>query len=587
MLPSVKTEKEHGLWFRGWRTVKATGSKGVQWLHDIGLSEASIDVGQMGINAPKPTNSTPSYSGTYGPDLPRSPSIPVPSISDPVTTHAPTPQPTFIPPTVEEPTFGPQNPFFPTTTVLPPPVAMPQLPPSHVSRYEIGAYADLYKEGASIPQLPGISNPQTPAQTHTPQRPAPSFGSVVVKTVAHHLFKNSRFTTNLVQTDPAMAAPTFSNPEGPSGFDPDLQAKFPEAYALAVRIDRFGKNQIALLKVTMEPPKPSLFKEFAWLGRLLKKGTGHDLYTPGVHTEGFQPVAIKVEAMVLEAAQSTKRFALQRVNNPIQADIDVTLAFLRGAGELAKGTFEFLLDTNNPDDVISRDLLNTLDVLASNIDLRFTSMIHQINPAYNPHSPASQAGSELFKALLFERILIGKTATITQGSARAVGGLAARSEGAFANQSALLGRINKPAYRSGFVGERAASKLAERDVRPIKHTWSAGSINSQVSLNKKLKALEKAQKTAVKVESLPDGRIRYYKAEIPSKTPGPTRGASLVTEYNPKNGQIRSWNECYDRNGNVNRVHPKTLDGQDLMGQYYPPTKSEIEALSNIYGSEL
>ena len=345
---------------------------------------------------------------------------------------------------------------------------MPQLPPSHVSRYEIGAYADLYKEGASIPQLPGISNPQTPAQTLTPQRPAPSFGSVVVKTVAHHLFKNSRFTTNLVQTDPAMAAPTFSNPEGPSGFDPDLQAKFPEAYALAVRIDQFGKNQIALLKVTMEPPKPSLFKEFAWLGRLLKKGTGHDLYTPGVHTEGFQPVAIKVEAMVLEAAQSTKRFALQRVNNPIQADIDVTLAFLRGAGELAKGTFEFLLDTNNPGDVISRDLLNTLDVLASNIDLRFTSMIHQINPAYNPHSPASQAGSELFKALVFERILIGKTAAITQGSARAVGGLAARSEGAFANQSALLGRINKPAYQSGFVSERAASKLAQREVRVIK-----------------------------------------------------------------------------------------------------------------------
>ncbi|QVL55418.1 MAG: hypothetical protein KFB95_08935 [Simkaniaceae bacterium] len=78
MLPSVKTEKEHGLWFRGWRTAKATGSKGVQWLRDIGLAGASVDVAQTGINAPKPTNSTPSYAGTYGPDVARTPSTPAP-----------------------------------------------------------------------------------------------------------------------------------------------------------------------------------------------------------------------------------------------------------------------------------------------------------------------------------------------------------------------------------------------------------------------------------------------------------------------------------------------------------------------------
>jgi len=89
MLPSVKTEKEHGLWFRGWRTVKATGSKGVQWLRDIGLSGASIDVGQMGFNAPKPTHSTPSYAGTYGPDLPRSPSIPPSSYTHSAATSSP------------------------------------------------------------------------------------------------------------------------------------------------------------------------------------------------------------------------------------------------------------------------------------------------------------------------------------------------------------------------------------------------------------------------------------------------------------------------------------------------------------------
>ena len=318
-----------------------------------------------------------------------------------------------------------------------------------------------------LQDLPLSLHPQSYSITIPPptQHPAPSFGGVVAKAVVDRLLKHSRFTQlNLVQTDPAMSMSSLSNPDGPSGFDPELQAKFPEAYAFAVRVDRFGKEQIALLKVTMEPPKPHLFKEFALLGRLLKKGTGHDLYTPGVHTEGFQPVAIKVEAMVLEAAQFTKSFALQRLNNPIQADIDVTLGVLRGAGELAKGTFRFLLDTHNPDDVISRDMLSTFDILASNIDMRFTSMIQQVNPGYNPHSPASKAGSELFKALIFERILIGKTAAITRGGARALTGLAARSEVAYVEQRALL----RPAYRGGFAGEKTVAKLADRNIEEIK-----------------------------------------------------------------------------------------------------------------------
>ena len=62
-----------------------------------------------------------------------------------------------------------------------------------------------------------------------------------------------------------------------------------------------------------------------------------------------------------------------------------------------------------------------------------------------------------------------------------------------------------------------------------------------------------------------------------SKTPGPTRGGLHVTEHNPSTGQVRSWQECYDQEGNVNRVHPKSLNGQDLIGQHYPPTRSELE----------
>ena len=55
-----------------------------------------------------------------------------------------------------------------------------------------------------------------------------------------------------------------------------------------------------------------------------------------------------------------------------------------------------------------------------------------------------------------------------------------------------------------------------------------------------------------------------------------TRGSAFVTEYQPRTGQVRSWNECYNQKGNVNRVHPKTLDGQTLRSQHYPLTKNEL-----------
>lgn len=106
----------------------------------------------------------------------------------------------------------------------------------------------------------------------------------------------------------------------------------------------------------------------------------------------------------------------------------------------------------------------------------------------------------------------------------------------------------------------------------------ANNINAQDALIRKLNALEDAPKMAVRIREFADGRVRYYKAEKLSVKHGPTRGASYVTEHNRKTGQVRSWLECYDHQGNVNRVHPKMLDGQDLLAQHYPPTKAEIEA---------
>jgi hypothetical protein len=105
----------------------------------------------------------------------------------------------------------------------------------------------------------------------------------------------------------------------------------------------------------------------------------------------------------------------------------------------------------------------------------------------------------------------------------------------------------------------------------------ANSANAQAALKQKMSALEKAANLAERTEILPDGRIRYYAQERLSSTPGATRGASFVTEFNPKTGQVRTWNECYDHSGNVNRVHPKGIDGQTLKAPHYPMTKSELE----------
>ena len=105
---------------------------------------------------------------------------------------------------------------------------------------------------------------------------------------------------------------------------------------------------------------------------------------------------------------------------------------------------------------------------------------------------------------------------------------------------------------------------------------SITSVNAQAAMNNKLRALQKAQNIAVRTEQLGDGRVRYYAAERQSNTYGPTRGNAHVTEHNPKIGQVRAWAESYDHHGNVNRVHPKMVNGQRTFGQHYPPTGAEI-----------
>ena len=108
---------------------------------------------------------------------------------------------------------------------------------------------------------------------------------------------------------------------------------------------------------------------------------------------------------------------------------------------------------------------------------------------------------------------------------------------------------------------------------------SANSINAASALRSKLSALANARRTAARIRTLPDSRIRYYGPEVPARKSGPTRGASYVTEHNPKTGHIRSWMESYNHAGDVTRVHPKMIDGQSVIVQHYPPTGRELRIL--------
>lgn len=129
--------------------------------------------------------------------------------------------------------------------------------------------------------------------------------------------------------------------------------------------------------------------------------------------------------------------------------------------------------------------------------------------------------------------------------------------------------------KTGINPNKTMGAASNNTMRP---NTGAQSANAQTALNKKLSSLQKAQRTAENTRVLPDGRIRYYQKERPASTTGNTRGNSLVTEYNPKTGSVRTWMENRDHSGKVTMIHPKTINGQTVRSQHYPPTKQELNS---------
>lgn len=137
--------------------------------------------------------------------------------------------------------------------------------------------------------------------------------------------------------------------------------------------------------------------------------------------------------------------------------------------------------------------------------------------------------------------------------------------------AAGIGGVGKATSVTADVGAKATATTGE-----VVAT-EATSANAQAALRAKLSGLQKAQETAAVTKTLPDGRIRYYTQEVPARTEGPTRGASFVTEFDPKTGSTRQWMESYDHSGEVIRVHPKSINGQSVDAQHYPPTGAELK----------
>jgi len=105
---------------------------------------------------------------------------------------------------------------------------------------------------------------------------------------------------------------------------------------------------------------------------------------------------------------------------------------------------------------------------------------------------------------------------------------------------------------------------------------SAKNPNASIALSSKLSRLERIQSIADKIETMPDGSIRYYDKFRAAQRNGPTIGSRFVTEFNSKTGDVTMWNETYNSSGEVNRIHLKNINGIQIDSPHFPQTLQEI-----------
>jgi hypothetical protein len=139
-----------------------------------------------------------------------------------------------------------------------------------------------------------------------------------------------------------------------------------------------------------------------------------------------------------------------------------------------------------------------------------------------------------------------------------------------------LSIINRGVEKLVTPEEQLREALSNSNVYHQIDNINVSSPNAGAALRAKLSVLSNVQLKAETSETLLNGRVRYYTKFRNARTPGPTTGARLVTEYNPKTGTVIQWNETYDQRGLVNRIHLKNINGIQIDSPHFPPILREI-----------
>gem|GEM_PF-5156610 len=110
------------------------------------------------------------------------------------------------------------------------------------------------------------------------------------------------------------------------------------------------------------------------------------------------------------------------------------------------------------------------------------------------------------------------------------------------------------------IGKVAAVAKAGTIAKIAKTTTVTSETGAKLSsnganLSKHLKQVEKHGQGGFK--ELQNGRIRYYGNVKTATKAGEMKGARVVKEWNPANGNTRTWYETLDHSNTIRQVHPK------------------------------
>jgi len=95
-----------------------------------------------------------------------------------------------------------------------------------------------------------------------------------------------------------------------------------------------------------------------------------------------------------------------------------------------------------------------------------------------------------------------------------------------------------------------------------------------------LEELKKAQRKSVRQETLPDGKVVFYMKDRPARNPDQTIsvGHTYITKYDPKTGEVISWDEGHNSSGKVTRFRPKMINGMHVTVPHYPPVHTDRQS---------